>query len=132
MTMKRGEPQLDRRRALVVLGGLCVGGVFALAGCGGGSDNKSGAGSAAPAGGTGCDAPITADSKTLRRNLQYKEKASDPAKKCVDCAQYEAGKFGDCGGCKLFPGPVRPEGGCASFAPKNGAAPASAAPAGSG
>jgi hypothetical protein len=68
----------------------------------------------------------------LRRNLQYKEKAPDPLKKCIDCAQYEVGKYGDCGGCKVLPGGINPEGSCLSFAPKAtapGAKPAAPAPA---
>jgi hypothetical protein len=54
----------------------------------------------------------------LRRNLQYKEKAPDPTKKCIDCAQFEAAKYGECGGCKVLPGGINPEGSCLSFAPK--------------
>ncbi len=62
----------------------------------------------------------------LRRALQYKEKAPTPEKKCSACAQFEAGKYGECGGCKVLPGAVNPEGVCLSFAPKSVPAPAAA------
>jgi hypothetical protein len=69
-------------------------------------------------------APIDENAKTLRRSLQYKEKAADPKKACKLCAQYEPGKYGDCGGCKVLPAAINPEGSCLSFAPMAAAAPA--------
>lgn len=65
-------------------------------------------------------APIDDTSKGLRRALQYKEKSAEAGKNCKGCAQFEAGKYGDCGACKLFTGAVNPEGHCLSFAPKAG------------
>ncbi|MDP3503417.1 MAG: high-potential iron-sulfur protein [Myxococcales bacterium] len=65
-------------------------------------------------------APIDDASKQLRRALQYKEKTAEAGKNCKGCAQYEAGKYGDCGACKLFTGAVNPEGHCLSDAPKAG------------
>jgi hypothetical protein len=56
--------------------------------------------------------------------MQYKNPAAIPEKHCSACAQFIPGKYGDCGGCKLFTGPVNPNGGCLSFAPLAGAAPA--------
>ncbi|MFO0736491.1 MAG: hypothetical protein U0270_11450 [Labilithrix sp.] len=90
------------------------------------NDNKTAPGtSESPSTTLDCSTPIDEASKTLRRNLQYKKEAVDPAKKCTACAQYEPGKYKDCGGCKLIPGPISPNGGCLSFAPKEaGAAPA--------
>jgi hypothetical protein len=75
---------------------------------------------AKPADGLDCKtkAPIDDASAGLRRALQYKETAADPAKVCSKCAQFEAAKFDACGGCKLFTGAVNPNGGCLSFAPK--------------
>lgn len=71
--------------------------------------------------------------KLLRRSLQYKEKFDLPEKKCSLCAQWEAGKYGACGGCKVLPGvAVNPDGTCLSFAPSTAPAPAAkpaAAPA---
>jgi hypothetical protein len=132
-----GSKLLGRRRTLQLLGvGLtATTGLLALAAC----DKKDGAaasGGAAPTGtGTGggsgsatldCNSTIDEASKTQRRTLQYKKEAADPAKKCNACAQFTEKKYGDCGGCKLFTGPVQPNGGCLSFAPK-GAAEAGAA-----
>jgi len=118
--------KLGRRRTLQVLGigGLSAAGLLSL-GCGdnkksAGDDTKTGGDKKAGADATGCDAPVDAQSKKMRKTLQYKEKASDPEKICSKCAQYEKDKFGDCGGCKLFGGPVKPEGGCLSFAPIGG------------
>jgi len=62
----------------------------------------------------------------LRRALQYKEKAPTAEKHCSICAQFEAGKYGECGGCKVLPGAVNPDGVCLSFAPKAAPAPAPA------
>jgi len=69
-----------------------------------------------------CNTEVDEASKTMRKTLQYKKEATDPAKRCSSCAQYDAGKYGECGGCKLFTGPVRPNGGCLSFAPKEAGA----------
>ena len=63
-------------------------------------------------------APIDEASKGLRRALQYKEKSAEAGKNCLGCAQYNAGTYGDCGGCKLFTGAVNPGGHCLSYAPK--------------
>jgi len=78
---------------------------------------------AAPAptqGGLSCKtaAPIDEASQSLRRALQYHEAGTTPEKRCRLCAQFEAGKYGPCGGCKLFTGAVNPEGVCLSFAPR--------------
>lgn len=119
-----------RRRALQVIGAsfTAAGGLLVLSGCNKGGGQ--GAGQGAGQGGAGsCAAKIEVDetAATLRRTLQYKEKADDPAKKCSVCAQFEAERYAGlgCGGCKLFAGAVNPEGGCLSFAPK-GAPPAAA------
>ena len=127
-----GAKLMVRRRALQVLGvGLTTAsGLLVLQGC-----NKGGGGGGGGGGGaTGsCQDKGEPDENalTLRKTLQYKEKSEIPDKKCNICAQYEPGKYGDCGGCKLFAGGVNPEGSCLSFAPKQaaGAAPAPGAPA---
>ncbi len=119
-----GSGSLGRRRALQLLGaGLtATAGLVVLEGC-----NKP-VPSGGP-GGTECEAKIDDASRKLRQTLQYYDKAVDPAKHCSICAQFEAGKFADCGGgCKVIPGPVNPNGGCLSFAPLGGDA-GSAAPA---
>lgn len=81
-------------------------------------------------GGTGCDATVDAQSKQMRKSLQYVEKSPKPDSKCNNCTQYEADKFGECGGCKLFSGPVQPEGYCLSWAAKDEAAPSGSSTAG--
>jgi hypothetical protein len=137
-----GANLIGRRRALQVIGvGFgAASGIFALSGC-----NNNSAPSTGPTQGAAPAAPVAASNscadkvetddaaKTLRKTLQYKEKSDNPDKKCSLCAQFEAGKYGNCGGCKLFGGAVNPEGACLSFAPKvaPGAAPG-AAPAAPG
>ena len=125
MKNDRGVSQsLGRRRTLQVLGaGLAAGGLFGASGCkqeqgSSGSGNQSSA-----AKGPSCDTPVDDAGKAQRRTLQYVDKAVDQSKNCAACAQYVTAQFGACGGCKVLPGPVRPEGGCLAFAPK-GAAPA--------
>jgi hypothetical protein len=126
-----GSKLLGRRRTLQLLGvGLTATGLFGLEAC----SKGGGAGPTADpkpadepkAAALDCNSTIDEASKTQRRTLQYKKEAADPAKKCINCAQFDAKKYGDCGGCKLFTGPVQPNGGCLSFAPK-GAAEAGAA-----
>jgi hypothetical protein len=125
--------RLDRRRALKLVGiGLTsVGGILALAGC-----KKEEAAEVpaakptAPTGGGLCQfkVPVDEAARQMRRTLQYQEKSNQPGKKCGTCSQFEAGKYGECGGCKLFGGGVNPEGVCLSYAPL-GAPAAPGAPA---
>ena len=108
---------MGRRRVLHVLGvglgtasGLSV--LTGLAGCNkGGGQGGQGAGASAAAGGKGgaCldKGDIDEAAASLRKVLQYKDKTDTPEKKCSLCAQYEAGKYGSCGGCKLFAGGVQ-------------------------
>jgi hypothetical protein len=120
---KNDSKLLGRRRTLQLLGiGLTATGIVSVIGC----DDKNKASGGGGGGGSketktataDCDSTIDDTSKGLRKTLQYKDTAADPAKKCSGCAQFEAGKYGDCGSCKLFTGPVQPTGGCLSFAPK--------------
>jgi hypothetical protein len=116
---------IGRRRTLQLLtAGLTATGLAVMVGCkDGGSSGGSGGGGggAAPAGPTSladCNALIDDASRLLRKNLQYKPKSDNPDKVCSKCAQFTPEKFGVCGGaCKLIPGPVKPVGGCLSFAP---------------
>jgi len=77
-----------------------------------------------------CRTPLDDASKQIRRTLQYKAKADDPAKQCKACAQFQPAAYEECGGCKLITGPVRAEGGCLSFAPIGSEAGAAAKPPG--
>ena len=93
----------------------------AVAACG----NKSSEGASSGATGAGakdCNTQPDEAAKATRKQLQYKKESVDPNKRCELCAQFQAGQYGDCGGCKLFGGPVQPKGGCLSFAPKGGEA----------
>ena len=103
--------RFDRRRALQLLGaGLgAASGVLALA-------STEARAQAAPS----CKNKIPVDPAAvqMRRNLQYTEKSITPGKKCNNCVQFEAGKYKECGGCKLFAGAVNPEGNCLSWAAK--------------
>jgi hypothetical protein len=124
------DQSMGRRRALQVLG--TASGLLMFAGCnkgGGGAGGSAGPAGAAAGKALSCQdkGEIDEAAANLRKVLQYKEKSDSAAKRCIDCVQYEAGKYGDCGGCKLFAGGVHPEGVCLSFAPKQ--APAAAPPA---
>jgi hypothetical protein len=105
--------RFDRRRALQILGaGLGAASVLALART---SEARAEAEAA-----LNCTKKVPLDPAALqmRRNLQYKEKSNTPGKKCDNCLQFEAGKFKECGGCKLFGGGVNPLGTCLSWAAK--------------
>jgi hypothetical protein len=110
--------RFGRRRALQILGATlgAAGGVLALTV----SEAR------ADAGGLNCKNKVPVDPAALqvRRNLQYVEKSTTPGKKCSNCAQFEAGKYKECGGCKLFAGGVNPEGNCLSWAAKPSSKPA--------
>jgi hypothetical protein len=117
---------LGRRHTLQLLGaGLAVGGLFAAGGCKKDQGSSGGDGQGASAKGAGCNTPVDEAGKTQRRTLQYVDKAVDPQKKCNACAQYVEAQYAPCGGCKVVPGPIKPEGGCLAFAPKTAAPAAS-------
>jgi hypothetical protein len=129
MNPKDSSKNVVSRRHLLQL--ACVGlgvsaGVGSLLGSQGckepsGGSAPAGTGASAASGGSpSCASPVDDTSKMLRKSLQYKEAADDPSKACKLCVQWENGKFGACGGCKLIPGPIRPEGSCMSFAAPNG------------
>lgn len=103
--------RFNRRRALQILGaGLgAASGVLALT-------STDAHAQAAPS----CKnkVPVDPAAVQMRRNLQYSEKSTTPGKKCSNCVQFEAGKYKECGGCKLFAGAVNPEGNCLSWAAK--------------
>lgn len=101
--------RFDRRRALRILGaGLgAASGVLALA--------TTDAEAAAPALNCKSKVPVDPAAAAVRRNLQYAEKSNQPGKRCDNCGQWEAGKYKECGGCKLFAGAVNPAGYCLSW-----------------
>lgn len=72
------------------------------------------------AGGDSCADPakLDAQSKNMRKTLQYVEKSPHADKQCSGCLQWLPGdKPEACGGCKLFTGGVSPNGYCLSYAP---------------
>ena len=109
---------LGRRRTLQLIG-MSLAGSALVIGC-----KDSGETAGKKTGGPSCDSAIDEASQTQRKTLEYHERAADQTKNCLACAQYVDGQYGDCGGCKLMSGPVKAKGGCTSFAPKEGGAPA--------
>jgi hypothetical protein len=89
----------------------------------GGEMAKSGEAKGGEAKGEGgevvCDTSgIDAQSKQMRKTLQYVSKSPKEGKQCNNCMQWIKPKAGEkCGGCKLFSGPVNPNGYCLSYAP---------------
>jgi hypothetical protein len=137
------EKQVDRRRTLQVLG-IGLAGTVLLPACKkeeaaapapkpapapaapaaapaapAGEPTAAAPAAAKPEGDLNCEtaAPIDEASKGLRAAFQYKEKSAEAGKNCAGCAQYIAGKYGGCGGCKLFTGAVNPNGHCISWVP---------------
>lgn len=58
---------------------------------------------------------LSEDDRSARAALGYEESASDPERRCGECALYIPPKEGGCGGCMLFKGPVFAEGSCIQF-----------------
>ncbi len=119
---------VTRRRALHVIG-MTAGGLV-MAACA-----KEGAQSEAPPEAAGskpseepakvaeapaaddCAAEIEPQSQQLRTTLGYVAQSPNAEQLCSNCAQYVAPAEGkNCGGCKLFSGPVQPKGYCRSWA----------------
>lgn len=104
MNNAKNQPNLARRQALRVIGQGVVGAVVLA--------------KTSDAFAVKCDAEIDGKSKKMRKALQYVEKSKQKGKNCANCLQYIEPKKGEkCGGCKLFSGPVEPEGYCLSYAP---------------
>jgi hypothetical protein len=103
----RWVAKISRRRSLRVLGtgGLAVG-LLAVTGCGGEEEPS----------GPSCSTAPDQQSQQMRSTLRYVEQSTTEGKTCSNCAQYKEGEYGDCGGCNLFTGPVRPGGYCLSWA----------------
>ena len=143
MNSRQSTRRMGRRQALHLFGaGVAVSGLASLGACGGNKEPAAPAKApepaptaapsaaappptAAPTGPQTCETAVDAASTQLRASVQYKDVANPPEKNCAACAQFLAGKYGECGGCNLFTGPVKPGGGCLAFAPRDpNAAPA--------
>lgn len=104
MSNSTSPTNLGRRKALRVIGQGVVGAVVLAR--------------ASDAFAVKCDAEIDGKSKKMRKALQYVEKSKQKGKNCANCMQWIKPAEGEkCGGCKLFSGPVDPEGYCLSYAP---------------
>ncbi len=79
---------------------------------------KPAGGAAASAGGCVDLDGLTASEQSLRKSMNYVEKAPDAAKTCSACSFFTAGE-GACGTCEIFTGgPANSGGHCDSWAAK--------------
>lgn len=63
---------------------------------------------------------LSADQQNTRSTLGYEDSSDQPGKNCAKCAQYVAPPHADqCGGCRVLPGTVHPNGYCRAFTPKS-------------
>jgi hypothetical protein len=62
---------------------------------------------------------LTADQQGQRNALGYEDTTTQAGKTCAKCSQYvPPPKASECGGCKVLPGTVHPNGYCRAFTPK--------------
>ena len=62
---------------------------------------------------------VKPDQLATRNALKYVASSTVTGKQCANCAQYQAPTAANsCGGCKLFPGPVTPQGYCLGWVRK--------------
>jgi hypothetical protein len=57
-----------------------------------------------------CDATtgLTPEGIAIRQNLAYLDRTKNPEQRCDNCQQYVPASSGQCGGCKVMPGPAHP------------------------
>ena len=100
------SPRTVSRRLLLLQGASLVG-ALGLVGC--------------QKGPSSCNdvSKLTGDQQNTRTTLGYEDASHEPGKSCLKCSQYtEAPSADQCGGCKVLPGPVHPNGYCRAFTPK--------------
>jgi len=109
-------PCISRRRFLRTLGragALGTAGVLIEA-CGGSNDGQS-------SNCLGASDLSERDAKQrtqMVEQLNYVSESPKHRRSCANCSLYQAQQYGaECGGCRLFPGPVSAEGYCDSWAP---------------
>lgn len=62
---------------------------------------------------------LSESERMARDSFGYEVQAALPERSCTHCKLFiPAGKTSPCAGCLLFKGPVKPEGSCIQFAPK--------------
>lgn len=60
---------------------------------------------------------LTEQQVQTRKALKYVDQSPDPKKRCNGCQFFvKPEKEGMCGGCKLLPGPIHPQGYCTAWA----------------
>jgi hypothetical protein len=101
----RPEPRLSRRSLLVH--GASLAGLLGATACSKGPASCNDVSS------------LSADQQNTRSTLGYLDTSDQPGKTCAKCAQYVAPPKADaCGGCKVLPGTVHPNGYCRAFTAK--------------
>jgi hypothetical protein len=61
---------------------------------------------------------LTEQERAIRASLKYVDKTSIPARTCKNCKLYTLPVNNAlCGGCKVVPGPIHPEGYCTAWIP---------------
>jgi len=59
---------------------------------------------------------LTAQETSIRDGLKYVDQSPLPARRCDNCKLYvNAVKGALCGGCKVVPGPIHPQGHCTAW-----------------
>ncbi len=111
--MKKSSPasrvgRRDAVRHLAIFAASAVAPTFLLAACKGGAKELSCADT------TG----LTPDEISMRTNLAYVDKGTDPAKQCAKCNFFKPAAPDACGSCTLVKGPINPAGNCKSFVAK--------------
>lgn len=62
---------------------------------------------------------LSESERMARDSFGYEAQAALPERSCMHCKLFiPPGKTSSCAGCLLFKGPVKPEGSCIQFAPK--------------
>ena len=63
---------------------------------------------------------LSESERMARDSFGYEAQVALPERSCMHCKLFiPAGKTSPCAGCLLFKGPVKPEGSCIQFAPKD-------------
>ena len=134
------DEKLDRRtffQRAATIGAAVTGAGALLSACksesggsgSGGTQKSAGTGSAAnqPKGGGGgdlncMDAPdLTEAQKNTRKALKYADSSDKEGQLCDNCQYWEPAKNeGECGGCRVVPGPIHPKGWCSSWTKMKG------------
>jgi len=61
-----------------------------------------------------------AELRTRNEVAKYVDQTLEAAKRCSSCVQFVAPAPNQCGGCKVVPGPINPDGNCTLYVLKQG------------